>query len=1229
MQFLIMAAITIASAGIMWGLSFLLRKDHHSEGPRLQNREVQFSSYGITKPLSYGMSRLTMALIWAKKLREVQITHEYGKGGGGKGGTSTEYQYFGSWAGVFCEAPDPAVFGPIRLLKLWLDDKLVCNYLGDNEKVVAGGAMKKFRFYSGSETQLPNSTIEAHKGVGNVPAFRGDCYGVFNDLFVTNYGNRIPTTRALIGQATPKLIGVVREVPGYDYPDTGYFGSYYSLQILMSHCETYIVIGRWKSYPVGDDNAYQLTKINTITGEKIVEKVFTRWDLPNPCSGKLYDPLGNWHHPLAMDEQGRVYSGSCNGYGDFVRLNAATFEVEKHSPTNPRDELLSKFGLASNTIINFSNQRVSRNPAAPYLWGSSDSLESGAQGVQPITLIQRETMANPFNMFEAAYFFAPPLGILAGSLPRAECVRHDDGSLYVLWFNGYEEKCWVERLFPNGTRQTVDHSGGYLWNIYPHTTNWQRSNTACDHMAYCPDSDQLIICANDNDSPYDAYAYFVDGTTLEYITRVKFPDPQPYFYGAQNEATFQRGVKDGKIFITNYWEEPAIIWEIDVPTRTITEVFRTTELSNIYCAVYSSVKMSVFCEVWLPTSTEDTTLREILLYRLESGTVGLADIVTDLSLRSNLLESQINVYQLTDRVKGFTITDNRNIRRAIEDLQDVFIFDAAEVDGVIHYYKRGLPSVATIPESDLGAHRFDDEGDRAEPLEVTVRQVTELPQAVTIIYPEPTRNLEPASQTYQRQLAPGRWTAEQTVQVVLHKDEAKQLAHKKLKWEWTAKPCELSLPPKYARLACGDVITVIKTEAIYRILLSESQSEGLLRHWKGIVESVLFLDVVDFEGEWNNVLIYDTGAIIYYDGAIYRSLQDGNTGHDVTDTDWWEPVTDEGVYDSDEEGTEVEPIDEEVFYPGPSNWQLLDLPPLLDNHDLAGVYLASGAYFAAWQGCRVYVSKDSGENWSTFSDITARSITGVALNALGDFPFNCVDRGNTLNIRLDMADDVLASITESEFWTTRKNSFAVGYGDRIEVIRARDIVANEDGTYTLSHLLRGLCGTEYAIDGHLAGDKVVMLSTATTFFQPLDLTWLNQSYLYNGLAMGEYDWDSGTFRIFTTGLRTLLPWSPCHVEGERDGANNLTLTCVRRARINNGWNNGVEVPLGETTEAYEIDILDGGGAVVRTITANTPQAEYSAAEQTADGLTPGDPVDLAWHMMSATVGRGFPAYATV
>ena len=71
------------------------------------------------------------------------------------------------------------------------------------------------------------------------------------------------------------------------------------------------------------------------------------------------------------------------------------------------------------------------------------------------------------------------------------------------------------------------------------------------------------------------------------------------------------------------------------------------------------------------------------------------------------------------------------------------------------------------------------------------------------------------------------------------------------------------------------------------------------------------------------------------------------------------------------------------------------------------------------------------------------------------------------------------------------------------------------------------------------------------------------------------------------------------------------------------------MPLNESSEAYEVDVLDSAGQILRTLSSTSPSIAYSAADQTADfgGLQAA--VDLAVYQASAAVGRGFAGRATL
>jgi len=113
----------------------------------------------------------------------------------------------------------------------------------------------------------------------------------------------------------------------------------------------------------------------------------------------------------------------------------------------------------------------------------------------------------------------------------------------------------------------------------------------------------------------------------------------------------------------------------------------------------------------------------------------------------------------------------------------------------------------------------------------------------------------------------------------------------------------------------------------------------------------------------------------------------------------------------------------------------------------------------------------------------------------------------------------------------------------------------------------------------------------------------------------------------------LRPFSVAHVEQPwrtPRAPGDLTIRWTRRSRAlsADSWG-GLEVPLAEELEAYEVELLDGT-AVKRVLSASTTSAVYTAADQTADWgtpLGPGDTLDIRIVQLSALIGRGAPKTA--
>jgi hypothetical protein len=166
-----------------------------SEGPRLQEKKLQNSTYGAMIPYFWGSGRIAGVVIDQTDLEE------HKEKSSGKGGPEvTNYTYSASFdillggARVFGE---PAILG---VLKIWADGRLIWDINASEEAC-------PFVVYNGTEDQLPDPTFEAIHGVGEVPAYRGYAHVVATDFYLTDFGNRIPSFEFLVYTGT-----------GGDYP---------------------------------------------------------------------------------------------------------------------------------------------------------------------------------------------------------------------------------------------------------------------------------------------------------------------------------------------------------------------------------------------------------------------------------------------------------------------------------------------------------------------------------------------------------------------------------------------------------------------------------------------------------------------------------------------------------------------------------------------------------------------------------------------------------------------------------------------------------------------------------------------------------------------------------------------------------------------------------------------------------------------------------------------------
>jgi hypothetical protein len=293
---------------------------------------------------------------------------------------------------------------------------------------------------------------------------------------------------------------------------------------------------------------------------------------------------------------------------------------------------------------------------------------------------------------------------------------------------------------------------------------------------------------------------------------------------------------------------------------------------------------------------------------------------------------------------------------------------------------------------------------------------------------------------------------------------------------------------------------------------------------------------------------------------------------------------------------------------------------MLSDSDNDARFFAAAAGFtpANWRGAVLYESRDGGVNYTAIKTLSAAATMGYTTDILGDFASgNIPDESNTVNV--DLLDGELSSTTTAGL-LAGTNTCVIGD----EIIYFRTATLEVDGSYTLSGLLRGRRGTEYAMGAHAIGDRFVLVTSATVARIGQVTADIGATRHYKAVSNGSTLADAEEIE-FTNDGATLEPYAPVHLGGGRDASGNLTINWTRRNRISGEWRDSVDVPMSETSEAYEVDIYSDGtySTVLRTVTglssATTP---YSAADQTTDFGSPQSTVYFRVYQMSSIVGRG-------
>ena len=227
----------------------------------------------------------------------------------------------------------------------------------------------------------------------------------------------------------------------------------------------------------------------------------------------------------------------------------------------------------------------------------------------------------------------------------------------------------------------------------------------------------------------------------------------------------------------------------------------------------------------------------------------------------------------------------------------------------------------------------------------------------------------------------------------------------------------------------------------------------------------------------------------------------------------------------------------------------------------AALFAAVSASSSGWSGSALYVDQGDGALAPIGTSGRQRSVIGTVLNTLAPASPSLIDRTSSLTVSLLGSDMILANASLTQL-ADGANRALVGE----EIIQFARAIETGSGEWRLETLLRGRGGTEAAIGGHAGGESFVLLDDRPV---NLDASLVGSNPNAKIAALGLGDTVAAETAIACRGI-SLRPLSPVHPRILATGDGGMSLSWTRRARGAWQWLNGVDAPLTEQAEAYEV-----------------------------------------------------------
>ncbi|SHE61306.1 Putative phage tail protein [Kaistia soli DSM 19436] len=303
---------------------------------------------------------------------------------------------------------------------------------------------------------------------------------------------------------------------------------------------------------------------------------------------------------------------------------------------------------------------------------------------------------------------------------------------------------------------------------------------------------------------------------------------------------------------------------------------------------------------------------------------------------------------------------------------------------------------------------------------------------------------------------------------------------------------------------------------------------------------------------------------------------------------------------------------------GPPDVVVLDLPSLTGAETGAAPRLA--VFADPWSGPVSVAIGSADAGYLARQRVDQRAVIGTIDAAVPAGPVARFDEATVIDVAL--AAGALSALPLAAV-LNGGNLAAIGSeADGFELIQFRDAELVGAGLWRLSGLLRGQGGTtDVAARGHAAGARFVRLNAATPLFA-LEAGEIGLSKRLRAGPLGTpYDADHFTDRAFMVAGRGLLPLAPVHLNGKRDAGGDVTLSWIRQTRQGGDRWDQVEVPLGEESEAYRVDLIEAGVLKASRVVAS-PGTLFTAGELAAVLSVPDAVFTARVSQLSPTAGAG-------